>query len=40
MATRVARKIEGNRPLREVNDRLIAKFVLKQFSHFKNSIKS
>jgi len=29
MAARVAGKIEGNRPLREINDRLIAKFVLR-----------
>jgi len=40
MAARLAGKIEGNRPLREINDRLISKFVLRQFNHFKNSIKS
>ena len=40
MAARVVGKTEGNRPLKEINDRLIAKFVLRQFNHFKNSIKS
>jgi len=40
MAARVVGKIEGNRPLREINDRLNAKFVLRQFNHFKDSIKS
>jgi len=37
---RVVGKIEGNRPLREINGRLIAKFILRQFNHFKNSMKS
>jgi len=40
MATRVAGKTEGNRPLREINEILMAKFVLRQFNHFKNPIKS
>jgi len=40
MAARGGWKTEGNRSLREVNERLMAKFVLRQFNHFKNPIKS